>query len=49
VPADRDEVVMVKAVGVTVAAAMDRVTVAVLLNLRVPAVEVESVTLTPKE
>jgi hypothetical protein len=51
VPEDRDEVAMVKAVGVTGASAIDRVTVAVavLPNFRLPAAGLESVTLTPKE
>jgi hypothetical protein len=45
------DVVMVNAVGVAEAAAIERVTVpvAVLPILRVPAAELESVALTPKE
>ena len=51
VPEGKLDVVMVKAVDVTGAAAIDSVTfeVVVLSNLRLPAAELESVTLTPKE
>jgi hypothetical protein len=50
VPEGKLDVVMVKAVDVTGAAAIDRVTAAVVVrNLRLTAGELESVTLTPKE